>query len=283
MSYISNGETWDDKRSVARVFAGKTNFWQNILKRLVNVTLMLVKCNLPFRGSSEELSKESMGNFISITQLFTKYDTVLDKLLQPPEGSPKYLSPLIQNEPISVQAKKVLRDIKSELQIAPFFAIILDTTHDVSKKDQLSEVFCYVKINYHDDGTPSELKVEAFTSFIEVEDSSAIGLHKLTTNCIQRKGLDIKNCRGQGYDGFTVMSGKYSGLHKKIQDVAPHPYYVHCASQNLYLMLKDATEAVTETRQFATSLSRYIIFSDIVLHGGKSFKMSMIVLAQIQR
>ena len=46
------------------------------------------------------------------------------------------------------------------------------------------------------------------------------------------------------------MSGKYSGLHEKIQDMAPHAYYVHCASHNLNLVLKDAMEAVTETRQF---------------------------------
>ena len=100
---------------------------------------------------------------------------------------------------------------------------LLDITQDVSKKDQLSEGFRYVKIAYHDDRTPRELQViEAFTSFTEVEDSSAIGLHKLITNSIQEKGLDITNCRGQGYDGTAVMSGKYSGLQKKIQDVAPH-------------------------------------------------------------
>ena len=46
------------------------------------------------------------------------------------------------------------------------------------------------------------------------------------------------------------MRGKYSGLHKKIQDVAPHAYYVHCASHNLKLVLKGAIEAVTETHQF---------------------------------
>ena len=46
------------------------------------------------------------------------------------------------------------------------------------------------------------------------------------------------------------MSGKYSGLHKKVQDVAQHAYYVHCASYNLNLVLKDAMEAVTETCQF---------------------------------
>ena len=163
----------------------KTNFWQNVLERLVNVTLMLAKCNLPFLGSNEELSKDNKGNFLSIILLLAKYDTVLDKLLQLPKGSSKYLSPLTQNELISVLAEEVLRDIISELQSAPFFAIILDITQDVSKKDQLSEVFRCVKVDCHNGGTPSELKVvEAFTSFIEVEDSSAIGLQKLITNCI---------------------------------------------------------------------------------------------------
>ena len=112
----------------------KTNFWKNVLKRLVNVTLMLTKCNLLFRGSSEELSKNNKGNFLSIIQLLAKYDTVLDKLLQLPKGFPKYLSPLIQNELISVLAEEVLHNIKSDLQSASFFAIILDTTQDVSKK-----------------------------------------------------------------------------------------------------------------------------------------------------
>ena len=79
----------------------KTNFWQNALERLVNVTLMFAKCNLAFRGSSEELSKDNKGNFISNLQLFAKHDTVLDKLLQLPKGSPEYLSPFKQNELIS--------------------------------------------------------------------------------------------------------------------------------------------------------------------------------------
>ena len=75
-------------------------------------------------------------------------------------------------------------------------------------------------------------------------------MHKLITNSIQKKGLGIKNCRGQGYDSAAMMSGKYSGLHTKIQDVASHANYVHCASHNLNLVLKDVMEAVTETHQF---------------------------------
>ena len=87
----------NNRRSVAQVFAGKTNFWQNVLKKLMNVTLMLAKCNLPFSGSSETLSKDNKGNFLSIIQVLAKYDPVLDKPLQLPKASPNYLSPLIQN------------------------------------------------------------------------------------------------------------------------------------------------------------------------------------------
>ena len=54
----------------------------------------------------------------------------------------------------------------------------------------------------------SKMKVvEAFLSFIKVGDSSAIGLHKLITNSIQQKGLNIKNRHKQGYDGAAVTSG----------------------------------------------------------------------------
>ena len=80
-----------------------------------------------------------------------------------------------------------------------------------------------------------------------------------------------------------MISGKYFGLHKKIQDVVPHACYVHCTSHNLNLVLKDAMKAVTETREFYNTIeSIYNFFGhSTVLRGGKRFRMSMIVLAQI--
>ena len=103
---------------------------------------MLAKCNLPFRGSSEELSKDNKGNFLSIVQLLAKYDTVLDKLLQLPKVSPKYLNSLIQNEIISVLAEEVLRDIKSELKkSAFFFPLFLIPLKMSAKKTSLVKYF----------------------------------------------------------------------------------------------------------------------------------------------
>ena len=54
----------------------KANFWQKVLDRLLSLTFMLAMCNLPFHGSSEELSKDGKGNFLSIIQLLAKYNTV---------------------------------------------------------------------------------------------------------------------------------------------------------------------------------------------------------------
>ena len=141
MRRLVSYKRWRNRRTMEEALheslLEKTNFWQNVLKRLVNVTLMLAKCNyLPFRGSNKELLKNNKGNFLSIIQLLAKHDTVLNKLLHLTKGFPKYLSPLIQNELISILAEEVLRDINTELQSAPFFCIILDTTQDVSKKDQ---------------------------------------------------------------------------------------------------------------------------------------------------
>ena len=126
VSYMSNGKIGGTiEEALHESFLEKINFRQNVLERLVNVTLMLAKGNLSFRGSSEELSKDNKGKFLSIIRLLAKYDTVLDKLLQLPKGSPKYLSSWIQNELISVLAEEVLRHIKSELQSASFLPLFL--------------------------------------------------------------------------------------------------------------------------------------------------------------
>ena len=91
VSYIIKGETGGQQKKVAQVFAGKTNFWQNVWERLVNVTLMLAKCNLPFRRTSEELSMDNKSNFLSNIHLLAEYRTVLDSLLQLPKGSQNIL------------------------------------------------------------------------------------------------------------------------------------------------------------------------------------------------
>ena len=89
MLYMSNRESKAIEEALHKPLLEKTNFWQKVLERLLNVTLILTMCNPPFCGSSEKLSNDNKGNFLSIVQLLAKYDTVLDKLLLLPKSSPK--------------------------------------------------------------------------------------------------------------------------------------------------------------------------------------------------
>ena len=102
---------------------------------------MLSTCSLTFHGSSDKLIDHSKGNFLSVIELLANYDPVLEELLRLPAGTTKYLSPKVQNKFISLLAIQVPNDIKDELQNAPFFSIILDTTQDITKDDQLSVFF----------------------------------------------------------------------------------------------------------------------------------------------
>ena len=97
--------------SVARVFAGKNKLLEKSFGKTSECYVDCSKVQLAFSRIQRELSKDNQGNFLSIIQLLAKYDIDLDKLLQLLKGSPKYLSPLIQNELISVLVEEVLRNI----------------------------------------------------------------------------------------------------------------------------------------------------------------------------
>jgi len=72
----------------------ESDFWRQVLDRVINVTLTLAMSNLPFRAHDEhDESKANRGNCLSFITLLAKYDPVLDRLLSMPQGTVKYLSP----------------------------------------------------------------------------------------------------------------------------------------------------------------------------------------------
>ena len=81
--------------------------------------------------------------------------------------------------------KNILLD---DIKDAPFFSILLDTTPDISKTDQLSFVFRYVKVIYDSDQKPVDLKVkESFIEFQPVSDHTAGGLESMVTSFLKKQ------------------------------------------------------------------------------------------------
>ena len=53
-------------------------------------------------------------------------------------------------------------------------------------------------------------------------------------------GLDIRNCRGQGYDGAAAVSGHINGLSAHICKINNKAIYTHCHSHHLNLFIGTA-------------------------------------------
>lgn len=239
----------------------EANFWRQVIERLINVTLTLAMNNIPFRGHREILGHSNSGNFLAIVELLAKYDPVLNELISRPAGSMKYLSPKIQNELIDILAQRIKKDILDELQAAPFFSVIMDTTQDIAKIDQMSQIFRYVTIERDDSGVASDVKVkESFLGFREVSDQSASELAKDIMASIEDNGLDLSKCRGQGYDGAANMSGVYSGVQARIAAKEPLALYVHCATHNLNLLINDSVKNIPELVRFYDTVESIYVF-----------------------
>nr|CAI5834429.1 unnamed protein product [Callosobruchus analis] len=227
----------------------KITFWRDVLHRIINVRITLVSFNLPLRGHDSD-----SGNVMVISQLLLK-----------PKGEINYLSPTIQNEFISLLGTTLRNNIISEIKKAPFLTIILDTTQDLSKIDQLSVVFRCISVTENDDNVPKEIKIcESFLGFIAVTDCSAAGLKTVILNLTKEYGIDLTKCRGHGYDGANVMSGVYGGLQTLIKEQAPNADYVHCAAHALSLVLNDAARHLREVSTFLDNLEKTYTFLAIV-------------------
>ena len=139
-----------------------------------------------------------------------------------------YRSKNIQNELIKISAELLRNEIVKEITRAKFFSIMADEAADVSVKEQLSLVIRFV-----DD--KSNIR-EEFLEFIHCKDgTSGKAISDVILHQLVQLGIDIKNCRGQGYDGAGNMSGKNKGVIKNIQDWCGKALGCHCQAHLLNL------------------------------------------------
>nr|XP_004208619.1 zinc finger MYM-type protein 1-like [Hydra vulgaris] len=153
--------------------------------------------------------------------------------------------------------------------------MIVDTTQDLSKTDQLSISFRFVKICYNINGSPLLIKIEEkFLGFFKVNNQSASAISNQIINILKSFSLDLKKCRGQGYDGASNMSGIYSGVQTRIKEIDKNAIFIHCAAHNLNLVINDAMNGVPDISNcfpsnqeiytfFGISINRWDILSKI--------------------
>ena len=97
---------------------------------------------------------------------------------------------------------------------------------------------------------------EDFLDFATAERITGQELAALILGHIEKWGLDLQDCRGQGYDGASNMSGSRGGVQAIIARQNPKAIYVHCNSHVLNL-------CIVKTCQIATVKDMNGIMTDL--------------------
>ena len=117
---------------------------------------------MAFRGNDESENSINRGNYVELIYAFAENDGRLAHHLKTSTVF-SGLSNRIQNDLIEAVAEVILTDIRNEIQEAPFIAVEVDKTTDVTQKAQISVVLHYVCQTLY------KVK-EAFLGFDDVSD-----------------------------------------------------------------------------------------------------------------
>ncbi|VVC45365.1 Domain of unknown function DUF4371 [Cinara cedri] len=124
------------------------SYWKNVLHRIVETLKFLTSRGLAIRGSKETLGSVNNGNYLGCLELIAKFDTFISQHLIKYEnkghGNVSYISSKICTEFILIMEETVIKEIVKQIQSRKYFSIIVDSTPDITKIDQLTIAIRYV-------------------------------------------------------------------------------------------------------------------------------------------
>lgn len=193
--------------------------------------LFLARQNIAFTGTSSNIHDESgkNGNFQQLVHTVAEFDLVLKEHLERNQKF-HYMSPQTQNELIDIIGKKIQTEILNRIKKSKYFSIILDSTPDITRLEQMSLVVRYVHSN---ESTQRYEVNESFIKFLNIVDKTGMGIAEAAIAELISFNLDLDDLRGQGYDNGASMKGRNIGVQRQILDKYPRAFFVSCANHSL--------------------------------------------------
>lgn len=183
---------------------------------------------------------------MGVLEVISEFDPFLkahiEKYGNAGKGTPSYLSSTTCLEFIELMGEQVLAEIISQIKVAKYFSISVDSTPDVTHTDQLTFIMRHV--------TPDGCITERFIKFLPIQGHTGESLCQSVLGVLQDMGIDIGNCRGQCYDNAANMSGVYSGLQARIKQVNSLVEWVPCTEHTLNLVGVNSVNCCLETEEF---------------------------------
>ena len=202
-------------KEIEQQYQTQVKYWVEVIQRIVVAISFLAERGLGFRGSDERFNSVHNGNYLGLSEVIAKFDPFPSHHIKEKgnlgSGNTSYLSKTIAEEFIDIMGKKLLDTIISEINLARYFSISVDSTPDIAHLDQLTIVLRYVNFSTHE-------PVERFMKFIQiVGHHTGDNLAEILLNFLNLNGVNIEHCRVQTYDNASNMSGKYPGMQKAYQ------------------------------------------------------------------
>ena len=149
-----------------------------------------------------------------------------------------FLSHECQDEVIQIMASMVLREVLEEARRSLFYGVIADGTTDLATKEQFSICVRYA--------TEELVVKEAFLGLYEVPGSTAAELYAALKDALVRTMYSTEKLRGHCFDGASNMSGKVTGVQKRLTEDQPRSIFVHCANHSLDLALVEEAKKIPQ-------------------------------------
>ncbi|XP_026819360.1 zinc finger MYM-type protein 1-like [Rhopalosiphum maidis] len=193
-------------------------------------------------GIDVELKIELEKKELYWRKLIAKFDPLmsnhLDEYGNKGRGNVSCLPHTICDELITLTNKSVLHKIVNEITSAKYFSLIVDSTPDITKFDQLTIAVRYVNLG--------RTAVERFLCFIPSVGHKSKEMEVAILTKLSELNIDIQNCRGQSYDNVRNMSGIFNGLQARIKEKSKNAIFSPCSAHSLNLVGCHAADITKE-------------------------------------
>ena len=150
----------------------------------------------------------------------------------------------------------MIKKIISKVKKAKYFTLMLDSTPDVSRQDQIAEILRYVHINENKD-----VKIrEAFLGFFQVSKKNSTSLVETVIEKLSHDGIYFNDCRGQAYNNAAVISGVRTGVQKRISEINPQAQFINFENHSLNLTCVLAAEVDLAVVTFFDIIDKILFF-----------------------
>ncbi|XP_052626760.1 uncharacterized protein LOC111894395 [Lactuca sativa] len=161
-----------EKQAINVVLRRQTEAEDNKYKARLRVSIivvrLLLKTGLPFRGHDESVNSENKGLYIEVLKAIRETsEEIFNNTLENAPKNNQLISPKIQKELVQCFAQEVLLSIREEIG-QDVFALLVDESSDVSKKEQMAIVLRYVD--------SLGFVKERFIRIVHVKDASSLTL-----------------------------------------------------------------------------------------------------------